>query len=113
MCRLLHQSSISERAVKNKGRSYKPDFLWNLRLKKKKQNRAAVASKQERSPSPHHHLQPKVALVSVNPEDRGLGLGLESCGYCGERCEVGMEQQVSGEFALARSGEVDVQLFVQ
>ena len=55
----------------------------------------------------------KWLLSSVNSEDRGLGLGLESCGYCGGEVWGGDGAAVSGSFALARSGEVDVQLFVR
>ena len=113
VCHLLHQSSISERAIKNKGRCYKPDFLW--KQVKKKNNRAAVAGKPSRDPpNPHlHHCSQKVALVTANPEDRGLGLRLESCGYCGGGEWGGDGAEASVGFALARRGGVDVQLFLQ
>ena len=119
VCCLLHQSSISERAIKNKGRSYKPDFLWNLRLKKnktkqKKTEQQLPVNQGEIPPAPTAITAArKWLLSSVNSEDRGLGLWLESCGYCGGEVWGGDGAAVSGSFALARSGEVDVQLFVR
>ena len=92
VCHLLHQNSISERAIKNKGRCYKPDFLWK-QVKKKTEQQLPV-NQAEIPPTPTSITAARRWSLSLQTlRIEAWDSGWNPADIVGEGSEVGMGQR--------------------